>query len=196
VSDGGHGLAVSVVNLCGPRCPRSRSNYGWTTDDECDMFTQRMQVIQRKALAVWPPPKHLDWLGKKFAENAMLALIARESGRPHPTTEVLALNSLTDDMLPSDTVLKRGHSDCGTHVLFPTKRARRRRSVAELKEMSPFGEVWLSQELVPTLQTIGEWRVFLVHGNIIHTVHTYKANVEGGWVASQVMSFWSLKEIR
>lgn len=178
---------------------RSSTIYGWIQDndtDECELFMQRLSVIQRKPLAIWPPPKQLEWMGKKVSDSKMLAIIAKESNRPHPSTSVLDLATLTDVTMPDDTVLKRGNSDCGTHVLFPSNRTRRRRCVADLQAMSPFGELWLSQEFIPTLQTIGEWRVFIVNGSIIHTIHTCKVDDGVGWAARQVMSFWSLNEIR
>jgi hypothetical protein len=155
-----------------------------------------MKCLQRKPLSIWPPPKQLEWLGKKAPESGMLATIAQQLQRPHPMTSVLDLDQLTDDTVPVDTVLKRGNSDCGHHVLFPSEGRRRKVSVANLRRMSPFGEVWLSQEFVPTLQSVGEWRVFVINGNIIHTIHTSKVDVAQGWGAQQVMSFWSLKEIR
>ena len=122
---------------------RSRSHYGWCRDDECNMLTERMHLIQCKGLPIWPPPRHLDWMGKKVADSMMLGLIADESGRPHPSTNILTLNTLTKDGIPSDTVLKRGNSDCGTHVLFPSCCSHWTRSVTDLKGMSPYGEVWL-----------------------------------------------------
>lgn len=135
-------------------------------------------------------------MGNKVSDSRTLEAIAGAQKRPHPITTLLDLDILTDDTIPADTILKRGHSDCGTHVLFPHIDRRRQRSVAQLRNMSPYGEVWLSQEMISTLQTIGEWRVFIVNGSIIQTVHTHKLpGAMGQWVGHQVMSFWTLNEI-
>ena len=55
-------------------------------------------------------------------------------------------------------------------------------------------QVWLSQEFVPTLRSLGEWRVYLVGGRIMNVMHT----IEVGRVCSgrRVDRFLCLKEIR
>ena len=44
---------------------RPSNVYGWTSNEECERFTRLIHSLQRKPLAIWPPPKQLEWMGKK-----------------------------------------------------------------------------------------------------------------------------------
>lgn len=141
--------------------------------------------------AIWPPPKQIDWMGAKSTDAVLLGIIADRTGNPSPRTETVAPNAI---MIPTDTVLKRSNSDSGNHVILPNNRPRR--TLLFLQDNSPHGELWLSQEFIPTLQTMGEWRVFIVNGHIIHAIHTYKAASGHGWIARPATLFWSLNDIQ
>ena len=173
---------------------RSTLSYGWRTADEWKIFHESLVRLQLHPLAIWPPPKQLEWMGKKSPDAIILGIIANRLGNLHPHTVVLDVRKMEGNSIPKNTVLKRSNSDCGHHVIFPNDR--RKRMLSNLQENSVDGETWISQEFVPTLQTVGDWRVFVVNGRILHVVHTYKSEENGAWVGNEAISFWSLEEIR
>lgn len=145
-------------------------------------------------MLVWPPPLHLTRAGSKDPDCASLDWICDQMDNClRPKTTYLKSDFTTAD-IEDNTVLKRPHSDCGHHVIFPDER--RKRNDVYMRQNSPSGERWLMQEYVPTLQTVGEWRTFIVNGCIIHTVHTFKNLSTGKWIAKQVNSFWTLQEMK
>lgn len=169
---------------------RSHGTYGWGNEGEIAAYDARMQELQLKGLLVWPPPKQLERVGRKDTDCVLLDMISGRSNALRPKTVVLCRDG--PDIKP-DTVLKRSNSDCGHHVVFPDER--RMRTTDYIQSLSPCGEMWLMQDYVPTLVTLGEWRTFIVNGAVIHTVHTCKRSGTDGWKAKLATSFWSLDEI-
>lgn len=98
-----------------------------------------------------------------------------------------------DDTIPPFAVLKRSHSDSSTHVIMPSDT--KKRNWNHLKSEAPAGEIWLAQEYMPTLFSLGEWRVFVVGGAMIQVVHTHR-NRNGSWSGTMVQSYWSLEELQ
>lgn len=100
--------------------------------------------------------------------------------------------------IPELAVLKRSNSECGAHVILPTA-PKERRTWAYLNEQSERDTFWMAQEYVPSLDQVGEWRAFVVGGNIISVMHTHKTpekDWKGDWSGCEVESFLSLDEIR
>jgi hypothetical protein len=112
--------------------------------------------------------------------------------------------------IPTDTVLKRSHSECGEHVIMPVTLAggsggaadRYRKSINAMRTWSNLDarthsgdEKWASQEYIETLVTVGEWRFFLIGGHVDNIVHTIKGK-DGLWIGRRVSSFLTLAELR
>ena len=95
--------------------------------------------------------------------------------------------------IPDAIILKRTHSDCGAHIVHPGESGRtwldlqRKLTVPEAK--------WFGQTYVSTLDFGGEWRVFLVGGKVVYTVHTLCRKSKPGWTNKHVDEFLSLDEI-
>ena len=168
--------------------------YQWRNTHELNAYHDNARLLQTEGpTIIWPPPKQLERVGWKEPDALFLGIFSKQNRRMHPRTHALNLETLT--CIPGGMVLKRSNSDCSTHVILPEDTCRL--TVDDLKRHSPHGELWLAQEYVPTLRMIGEWRVFIVNGTIIQTVHTYRnANSQGRWIAKQATSFWTLEEIR
>lgn len=115
--------------------------------------------------------------------------------------------------IPEDAVLKRTHSDCGFHVVLPeisveTQDAGAVNRRKELKSQRTWGhldlrttapeQLWIAQEYVPTLRSLGEWRVFLVGGCPLNVVHTVQATEKGQTTCQGTRAdrFLCLREIK
>lgn len=190
-------MSTTTTNILisSPNSNRYLDPYGWTTAEEATTFANNIQRLHITGLLMWPPPMQIVRAGLKDPDIALLDLIAAESQSLRPKTTTISRQELVDDsVIIPGTVLKRSNSDCSQHVIMPDER--RRRNAEHLRSLCRHGEKWLMQEYVDTLQTVGEWRTFIVNGSIIHTIHTYKDSYTHAWVASQATSFWSLEEIR
>jgi hypothetical protein len=86
-----------------------------------------------------------------------LDLISVKMETQRPKTSLLQRG----DPIPQDKVLKRSHSDCGSHVLFPNLTCEIGWDF--LEEGLP-GSLWMAQEFVPHLCDLGEWRFVLWEG--------------------------------
>lgn len=102
-------------------------------------------------------------------------MIAKIRGLYAPATRVLTLG----EDIPPSTVLKRSHSNCGTHIVLPAAGACNR-TWDHLNAQISEDTVWMAQEYVQSLDEIGEWRVLIVGGGIVAVMHTYKKS-NGGW---------------
>lgn len=153
-------------------------------------FIMNMKVIQ-PPLRIWPPPHQIEWAGSKIKVVCDLNAIATLRNEPRPRTDVLS--RAAQSSIPNGTVLKRSNSDCGQHVIMPGDRARRNWDY--LTSLSQNQEVWMSQEYVRTLEEVGEWRTFIVCGQILHVVHSWKGS-NGRWHGVEVTSHWSLNEVQ
>lgn len=152
---------------------------------------QRLTFGGKRRLLMWPPPKQLERAGLKHPDCAALSFIAMQMKTLRPNT--VRILDVRNYNIEKETVLKRSHSDCGQHVILPGDR--RKRTEDYLKEHSAYGEVWLQQEYVDPLKSVGEWRAFIVNGQLIHTVHTFRDDLTGRWQGTQAKTIWSLEEI-
>ncbi|KAG6369552.1 hypothetical protein JVT61DRAFT_14253 [Boletus reticuloceps] len=138
----------------------------------------------------WPPIRLARQASMKWNTICHLQMIARLHGSYTPRTVRLS----TGQDIPDDVVLKRSHSECAKHVILPTA-SRSRRTWEYLNAHTDKYEFWMAQEYVQSLDQIGEWRVFIVGGNVISVVHTYKTS-DDGWKGTVTESFLTLDEIR
>ena len=154
-----------------------------------ELETYETNVLMLSSMVpIWPPIKALRTQGNKWNTLTHLNLIAAENSMYTPLTRALRKG----DPIPSGTVLKRIHSDCGLHVILPDA-GDQQRSWKHLNDLAPHGETWMSQEYVDSLDKVGEWRVFVIGGQILSVVHTH--NKEPRWGAKAVRSFMTLEEV-
>lgn len=154
----------------------------------------------------WPPVPSLQMAARKWNTVAVLDMIAAKNGWMRPRTTVLTPGCT----IPGGTVIKRSHGECGNFVILPdtfiqgtgassnAERVRLNglRSWAHLHKTTHSDEqTWVSQEYVPTLVSLGEWRCFIVGGHVASVVHTRMGD-EYIWRARRVWQFLSLREIR
>jgi hypothetical protein len=121
--------------------------------------------------------KHLDIIAKS------------ETNTPRPHWKFLNYG----DALPSQDVIKRTHSDCGNHVLRP---GHPDRNWEYIYKETIQGSRWFSQRYVPELTVLGEWRVFVIGGDIISVVHTIYNGDSQTWRWEMVHSYYTLEELR
>jgi glutathione synthase/RimK-type ligase-like ATP-grasp enzyme len=139
----------------------------------------------------WPPWQHVDRMGSKIPLMQNLDFIASTVTKSkRPITEILDVTT----SIPDSIVLKRTHSDCGNHVLFPGDPLINPTYL--LSQLDIPGSRWLGQNFVPTLRKLGEWRVFIIGGQIVDVVHTRINHETGCWKWERTTRFWSLGELR
>ncbi|KAI6096125.1 hypothetical protein F5141DRAFT_1221064 [Pisolithus sp. B1] len=137
----------------------------------------------------WPPIEQIREAGRKWPMICHYKVIAQIKGAYSPRTTILSDGA----KIPENTVLKRANSDCGKHVILPTA-APKYRMWRYLKSCINDEEIWMSQEYVETLTTLGEWRAFIIGGRIISMVHTHKRS-DGMWSGTPTESFMTCEEI-
>ena len=137
---------------------------------------------------VWPTPNHAKLMGNKLELIMHLDWVANKLGSPRPKTVRLRRGG----PIPRDVVLKRTHSDQQSHVILPRTHSR---AWARLDE-GPDGAQWFAQDYVGLLRKVGEWRVFMVGGNIIYVVHTAYIPEHKCWMYTNVTEFLSLFKLR
>lgn len=128
---------------------------------------------------VFPSPKGCDKHGAKVNFAQELDLIARREGTARPQSRPWDPNSQEPHR---GWVLKREFSDAARHVYIPihplnddaktSKREKTRIRNFMKKIKAKDGFLWLQQEYVQTLSTVGEFRFFCVNGEPIRVVIT------------------------
>lgn len=152
-------------------------------------YEQKLEALS-SSVVIWPPPIQVDLSGRKDALIRNLDQISLEMRTLRPQTTTLVRGG----PIPEHTVLKRTHSDGQNHVILPQSSHRS----WEYMELGPPTAVWISQEYVPLLRTIGEWRVIVVNSMIHYVVHTLPVVVDSQqtWSSKLVREFYSLEEWR
>jgi hypothetical protein len=141
---------------------------------------------------VWPHPEHLERVTFKVNLINRLDTIAREVTHSHrPKTMALVRNQA----IPEGTVLKRTNSDTCNHVIMPDQTEKRNWAFL-IQNDCPEGAVWLSQTLAPILLAYGEWRVFVLGGQPVFTLHTVKKAGKIAWGFRAVETFCTLQELK
>ena len=142
-------------------------------------------------LHIWPPMDQVENMGTKTTLIENLDFVAATKTKSkRPTTRPLNLQHA----IPHAIVIKRTHSDCGQHVLFPGDELR---NVEYLQsQMDIPGSMWFGQSYISTLREFGEWRVFIIGGRIIEIIHTKIHEETGLWKWQRAIRFWSLEELR
>jgi hypothetical protein len=130
----------------------------------------------------------INGIGSKHQVIIHLDIIASKNSFLRPTTKFLEFG----DIIPNNTVVKRSHSDCGEHVFMPTDNGRDWTTFSKYPKIP--GSVWFAQSHIPTLRKLGEWRVIIIGGQPVYTVHTRYNEEKSTWSWEVVDSFYSLKE--
>lgn len=133
-------------------------------------------------VAIWPNPQELQRAGSKMDCVRDFERIAKEMGVPRLNTVLID----TPSDAPRDYVIKREFSDCSSHVFLPGM-------------TSPIvpgcnGHRWFAQEYAPLLQQWGEFRTFIVGGEIIDTVFTKRRECDWTWCI--MYEWYSLAELQ
>jgi hypothetical protein len=58
------------------------------------------------------------------------------------------------------------------------------------------GSLWIAQSYVPELAILGEWRVFVIGGDIVSVVHTVYKEETQIWNWEMVELYYTLDELR
>lgn len=144
-----------------------------------------------RTVHIWPPPKQMNTVHSKWIQNQNLlhvALNVTHTIRP----QAKLLND--GDQFPPNIVLKRTHSDTGHHVLLPGDAKRNWEYMRNNCEVP--GSRWFGQTYIEPLSKMGEWRVFLVGGKVVYTVHTLYNKESKSWKWDIVSSFYTLDELK
>ena len=158
--------------------------------DKQSLATYEKHVAQLAShTQFWPPTKLTRRAADKWTTLCHLQIIAQNTRRYTPRAALL----VPGEVIPPDAVLKRSHSECGTHVLLPSAKPELR-TWEHLTSNATDGTFWMMQEYVPSLEWLGEWRVLVVGGKIIAVMHTIKLR-NGEWVGRPVHAFRSLEEV-
>ena len=141
---------------------------------------------------MWPHQDHVNTIGSKWELSQSLDLIAQERTRTaRPRTRLL----VDGERIVNIMVLKRTHSDTGEHVVIPSDIHKQNWEYLHGQLDVP-GSHWMVQSFVEPLVRLGEWRVFLVGGKVVYTVHTVKNRDRNTWSWDIVNTYYMLEELR
>jgi hypothetical protein len=141
---------------------------------------------------MWPPQQHVNTMASKWELSQTLDFIAQERTQSaRPKTRLL----VDGEPIPNAIVLKRTHSDAGEHVIVPGDVNKRNWDYLRSHLEVP-GSQWMAQSFVQTLVKLGEWRVFVVGGKLVYTVHTVKNRDRSTWSWDIVHTYYTLDELR
>ena len=162
---------------------------GYGMDAEQRATYERNLEALLPSVQFWPPIPQVKASALKITTIGNLDTIAQVQRGRRPATIVL---SEGDEIVPG-TMLKRSHGDCGKQVVMPSNTVRRNWTYLSSQLSEPHHR-WMMQEYVPALETVGEWRVFVVGGRPMHVVHTRRLK-SGKWMGRRVENFCMLQEI-
>ena len=133
--------------------------------------------------------KQTPWHPKELAQS--LNLIAQERmNTARPRTRLL----VDGEKILNAMVLKRTYSDAGEHVIVPSDTHRHNWDYLRSQLGVP-GLQWMAQSFVEQLVRLGEWRVFLIGGNVVYTVHTLKKWEWNTWFWDMTHTYYTLEEL-
>lgn len=162
--------------------------YGLNADN-IEQYTRETEKLC-EAVRMWPPQ---DQVRNKYDVIRQLDLVAaRRTISARPVTHKL---DDIDNIDPTKVVLKRTHSDMGQHVILPGDESKFTLEYLQSRLEVP-GCFWFAQTFVPTLRELGEWKVFLIGGQIVYIVHTRRNWSKGVWVSETPTTYYSLEELR
>jgi hypothetical protein len=168
----------------------SNTQYGLTKTNVRQYLDNLREL--RRGIRIWPHQDHVNTIGSKWELAQSLDIIAQKrTNTARPTTRLLVDGEKIVDAM----VLKRTHSDAGEHVVLPWDVNRRNWEYLRSQLDVP-GSQWIAQSFMEPLARLGEWRVFLVGGVMVYTVHTLKNRDRNTWSWDIVDTFYTLEELR
>ena len=131
-------------------------------------------------------------MASKWELAQILDFIAQERTKSaRPKTRLL-----TDgEPILNVMVLKRTHSDAREHVILPSD-IDKCNWVYLRSQLDVPGSQWMAQSFVEPLMRLGEWRVFLIGGKPVYTVHTLKNRDQNTWSWDMVCTYYTLEELK
>lgn len=133
----------------------------------------------------WPPLAETLLAGEKLKLAHALDYIAKTVTQSRrPTTIQWNGESFTPGQ-----VYKREFSAYGDHVFVPSGGAPTL-TLAQKTELRSFLKSdfkWLAQTYEPLLREFGEWRIFMIGGEPVLTLHTHYGGRDHGW-------YWEIRE--
>jgi len=192
------GIDTSISYMCVKICDavfqhwfmyQYRDNDYGLHDDNLGIYTSNFHMLSR-IVYLWPPVQQVNGIGSKQQLIRHLDVIAVKMSSLRPQSKVLK----EGDSIPKDAVIKRTHSDCGVHILMPDEAGREWDDLRDDSNVP--GSVWIAQAYVPTLRKLGEWKVILIGGRPVYTVHAKYNEGKATWSWEPVDSFYSLEEFR
>jgi hypothetical protein len=127
-------------------------------------------------ILVWPNPTELERSGRKYIAIDLLDRVAKLMGTQRPTSQLI----LRDGTKPPKGryVLKREFSANAGHVHIVDGISTKTWKELDGQNTSRF--VWIQQDYAPLLEQWGEYRIFMVGGQVWECVMTYR-NKDGLW---------------
>jgi hypothetical protein len=153
-------------------------------------YRQRMSKLQQYVF-MWPNFEHADTIGSKIQLYDHLDLI---SNSLRNTTRLPWRALQPGDNFPRDSVLKRSHSGSREHILFPDDERRTWEYMSNTE--GPPNCQWIAQRYSHILSTYGQWRVFMIGGNIFIVIYTIYDDEKNIWTFQKVNSWYSLEELQ
>ena len=146
---------------------------------------------------MWPNPQELRVCGDKVSLISSFNIVASRVTKTFRPMSATISNFLE---IPRNTVVKRGFSDVGDHVLMPDHPLRK--DPAKLAQylqsnMDTPRVKWFYQTYSRHLVELGELRVFFVGCRPVYTVWTKKArnNPDNAWEFKMVQDFYLLSKL-
>ena len=165
-----------------------RNDHYKIEEEEFDNYFDGIERLEHST-TFWVPRIQMVELCNKVNLLKRLDHISEVMNAGRPKTTRLRRNQ----DIPEGAVIKRTHSDCGSHVFVPGEH---RRLTWEKLEQGPPGSSWMAQEYSRHLRDLGEWRCVVVDGKLLYVVHTVYHPSKGVWKFVKADRFSSLEEIR
>ena len=101
------------------------------------------------------------------------------------------------EKLSNKIVIKRTHSDAGEHVLILHDKNNQEKHNWDYlhSQLNIPRSQWMGQTYVELLEKRGEWRVFVIGGQIVYTVHTLHNPGKRTWAWDVVQTYYSLDKL-
>ncbi|KIM90474.1 hypothetical protein PILCRDRAFT_84468 [Piloderma croceum F 1598] len=166
--------------------------YG-VTSGNITQYIENLREVCRE-VCIWPPQDQVNNIASKWQLIQSLDLIAgTRTLSSRPRTWLLC----NGQPINNKTVLKRTHSNAAEHVLLLNDKTMQPKwDWGYLcSQMDIPGCQWMAQMYVETLEKRGKWRVFVIGGQIVYTVHTLRNHEKKTWLWDVVRTYYSLEEL-
>ncbi|KAI6017507.1 hypothetical protein EDC04DRAFT_2902507 [Pisolithus marmoratus] len=157
--------------------------------NQFEKYKSHLELLS-ETVQFWPPIEQIKQAGKNWLTICSLQLMAQMKQTYFPQTVMLKDGTA----IKESTILKRSNSDCSKHIIPPMVAAKYW-TWKYLESCINDKEIWMLQEYVDTLPTIGEWRAFIIGGTILLVIHMQKQS-NGKWFRTPIELFLTGTEIQ